>query len=75
MSQFKVPSSSFEGRSPYDEDTAKNPVIYPPQWNYAHKERPTIPQIVGYAVIALSSAYALFEAAWLLIKAFMASVR
>jgi hypothetical protein len=67
--QFKDPLSDF-----HRSDTAKNPILFPPQW-LSSRQTPTIPHIVGVIVISLSSAYALFEAAWLLIKAFIETVR
>lgn len=76
-SQFRDPPP-FDLRNFHNEDTAKNPVVVfpPPQW-YQQQQRtmPTIPHIVGVITIGLGTAYALFEAGWLLIRAFMESVR
>jgi len=71
MPQFReIPQFDF-----YKEDTAKNPVIYPARWAAPQKQNPSIPHIVGIIVISLASSYALIEAAWLLVKAFIESVR
>lgn len=72
MRQFRD-SQSFDF---FREDTAKNPVIYPARWaSPPQKSNPSIPHLVGVIVISLASSYALIEAGWLLVKAFIESVR
>ncbi len=72
MNQFK-PRDTFDFHTG---DTVKNPVIFPHQWlDPPAKTQPTIPHIVGVIVIGIGTAYALFEAGWLLIKAFLIAVR
>jgi hypothetical protein len=72
MNQFKA-SPQFDF---HRGDTAKNPVIFPHQWlDPPAKTQPTIPHIVGVIVIGIGTSYALFEAGWLLIKAFLLAVK
>ena len=70
MRQFRDNTFDF-----HQEDTAKNPVIYPARWATPPKSNPSIPHLVGIIVISLASSYALIEAGWLLVKAFIESVR
>lgn len=71
MRQFRDNHFDF-----WQEDTAKNPVIYPARWAAPpQKTNPSIPHLVGIIVISLASSYALIEAGWLLVKAFLESVR
>lgn len=71
MSQFKLPSIE---RNPYEQDTAKNPVIhpYPPQWDRDDRRNttPSIPYLFGFIMIMAFTGYGALMAAWLLVKAF-----
>jgi hypothetical protein len=74
--QFRDKLPPFDTHAFHTGDTVKNPVIFPHQWlDPPAKTQPTIPHIVGVIVIGIGTAYALFEAAWLLIKAFLLAVR
>ncbi len=74
MNQFKLPS--FE-RSPYEQDTAKNPVVYryPPQWDQQSNRHnknttPSIPYLFGFIMILFFTGYGALMTGWLLVKAF-----
>lgn len=70
MTQFRDKQPSFDNTSFHTGDTAKNPVIYPPQWMAPQKAQPTILHLVGFVAVSGLTLYGAIEIIYLLVKVF-----